>query len=48
VLGAIGPAMPLLPPLGIMIVASLVLLLTLLVETMARHWRLIGRPVAAR
>ncbi|MEV4626129.1 low temperature requirement protein A [Micromonospora sp. NPDC049523] len=36
VLGAVGPAMPLLPPLVIMIVANLVLLLTLLGETLAR------------
>ncbi|GAB3970723.1 low temperature requirement protein A [Plantactinospora veratri] len=44
VLGGIGPAMPLLPPLWIMVVANLVLLGTLLAElTVLRH-RLPGSP----
>ncbi|MFF0370645.1 low temperature requirement protein A [Micromonospora sp. NPDC005087] len=45
VLGAVGPAMPLLAPLGIMVVANLVLLLTLIVETVAPRSRLTSAPL---
>ncbi|MGX7670354.1 low temperature requirement protein A [Plantactinospora sp. DSM 117369] len=43
-LAALGPAMPLLPPLGIMVVANLVLLVTLLAELTVLGHRLPGSP----
>jgi low temperature requirement protein LtrA len=38
-LGAGGPAMSLLPPLGVILVANLILLLTLVDEVVGRRWR---------
>lgn len=48
VLGAVGPAMPLLSPLLVMVVASSVLLLTLLVEMMSGPARLIATAAVGR
>ncbi|RLP86457.1 low temperature requirement protein A [Micromonospora sp. CV4] len=48
VLGALGPAMPLLPPVGVLVVANLVLLLTLIGEVTAPRSRLTSAAVPAR
>ncbi|SIQ74833.1 low temperature requirement protein A [Micromonospora avicenniae] len=43
-LGALAPALALLPPLGVLVVANLVLLLILVGESVAPHSRLVGVP----